>query len=144
MIDSRAPHGLKRMIGLHPHAKDRLELWIPIGAQVKAHINLFYTGNKEFQADDDLQNWSTNLRTKGHAEVKNVECQTARRTTWCRSPRLVWVASCHHAVVNFGEYLYTGFMLKYPCMTHKLILEYSAGSGRPCKRTQKYLLSMLR
>lgn len=83
VIDSRAPHGLKRMIGLHPHAKDRLELWIPIGAQVKAHINLFYTGNKEFQADDDLQNWSTNLRTKGHAEVKNVECQTARRTTWC-------------------------------------------------------------
>nr|ABF66650.1 lipoxygenase-4 [Physcomitrium patens] len=143
--DASAPHGLRLVIDDYPYAKDGLELWAAIRGWVKEHIDLFYPDDRAVQADEELQNWWTELRTKGHADINEGWIEADSKDNLVQIVTTVaWVASCHHAAVNFGQYLYAGFMPNHPAMTRKLIPEEGTPEWEAMQQNpEKYLLSML-
>jgi len=124
--DPSSPHGLKLVISDYPYAADGLELWAAMKDYMTDHIKLFYKNDKAVVEDKELQSWWTEVRTVGHGDKKDapgwptlnsIESLAYTLTT------IAWVASCHHAAVNFGQYAYGGYMPNHPSMTRKLIPE---------------------
>ncbi|KAG0566967.1 hypothetical protein KC19_7G100500 [Ceratodon purpureus] len=124
--DPKAPHGVKLVLSDYPYAADGLELWGALKDYMTDHIKLFYDNDKAVTQDKELQNWWTEARTVGHADKKDapgwptlnsIESLAYTLTT------IAWIASCHHAAVNFGQYPYGGYMPNRPSMTRKLIPE---------------------
>lgn len=143
--DPSAPHGLKLVIEDYPYAKDGLDLWAAIRAWVKDHIDIFYADDKAVKADEELQNWWTDARTKGHADITEGWILADSKDNLVQIiTTIAWVASCHHAAVNFGQYLYAGFMPNHPSMTRKLIPEEGTPEWDALQlNPEKYMLSML-
>lgn len=124
--DSSAKHGLKLAIEDYPYAADGLEIWDALKEYMTDHVKIFYKNDKSVAEDTELQAWWTEIRTVGHGDKKDapgwptlnsIESLIYTLTT------IAWVASCHHAAVNFGQYAYAGFMPNFPSMTRKFIPE---------------------
>lgn len=124
--DPSSPHGIKLVISDYPYAADGLELWAALKDYMTDHIRLFYDNDKAVVEDKELQSWWTELRTVGHGDKKDapgwptlnsIESLAYTLTT------IAWVASGHHAAVNFGQYPFGGYMPNHPSMTRKLIPE---------------------
>lgn len=143
--DSRAPHGLKLVIDDYPYANDGLELWAAIRTWVKDHIDIFYADDAAVVADIELQNWWTEARTKGHGDVTEGWIMADSKDNLVQIITIIaWVASCHHAAVNFGQYLYAGFMPNHPSLTRTLIPEEDTPEWESLQRApEKFLLAML-
>ena len=124
--DPNSPHGIKLVIPDYPFAADGLELWAALKDYMTDHVSLFYQNDKAVAEDTELQSWWTEVRTVGHGDKKDapgwptlnsIESLAYTLTT------IAWVASGHHAAVNFGQYPYGGYMPNRPSMTRKLIPE---------------------
>ena len=124
--DPSAKHGLKLVIEDYPYAVDGLELWAAMKEYMADHVKIFYKSDKAVQDDTELQTWWTEVRTVGHGDKKDspgwptldsIENLVYILTT------IAWVASCHHAAVNFGQYAYAGYMPNHPSMTRRFIPE---------------------
>jgi hypothetical protein len=124
--DPSAPHGLKLVFEDYPYAADGLERWGALKDYMTDHVKLFYKGDKDVQEDTELQNWWTEVRTEGHGDKKDSPgwptVQTIDSLVFALTT-IAWVASCHHAAVNFGQYSYGGYMPNHPSMTRKFIPE---------------------
>ncbi|CAO2837235.1 unnamed protein product [Amaranthus hypochondriacus] len=117
--DPSAPHGLKLTIEDYPYASDGLELWAVIKQWVSDYVTHYYPNSDLIQSDQELQAWWTEVRTKGHPDKKD-------ETWWPRleTPEnlvhiittIIWVASGHHAAVNFGQYAYAGYFPNRPTL----------------------------
>ncbi|KAL6563974.1 hypothetical protein OROHE_005214 [Orobanche hederae] len=115
--DTNAPHGLKLTIDDYPYATDGLLLWDAIKQWVTDYVAYYYTEASLVQSDTELQAWWTEIRTVGHGdkknepwwpELKNPQDLTGILTT------IIWVASGHHAAVNFGQFDYAGYFPNRP------------------------------
>ena len=110
--DQTAPHGLKLSIEDYPFASDGLLLWDAIKEWVSDYVNYYYPNPSLITSDQELQEWWTEIRTKGHADKKD-------ESWWpdLKTPQdlieiittIVWVASGHHAAVNFGQHIYGAY-----------------------------------
>ena len=97
--DSTAPYGLKLVIGDYPYAKAGLALWTAIRTWVEDHIDIFYAHDKAVQADAELQNCWTEVRTRGHTdrgappnkvlEPGFQDCTHKARNTFCGCPPML-------------------------------------------------------
>lgn len=115
--DPSAPHGLQLTIQDYPFANDGLILWDAIKQWVTDYVNHYYTSEDLIKSDNELQAWWEEIRTKGHQDKKD-------ETWWPvlnKSSSLIevlttmiWVASGHHAAVNFGQYAYAGYFPNRP------------------------------
>ncbi|MCO5581993.1 hypothetical protein L7F22_035882 [Adiantum nelumboides] len=124
--DPTAKHGLRLAIEDYPFANDGLDLWAALKQWVKDYLGLFYRSDKLVQDDVELQNWWAEIRDVGHADHAHADW-------WVKMQELeelvevvttfIWVASAHHAAVNFGQYAYGGYMPNSPCMARLLIPE---------------------
>jgi hypothetical protein len=124
--DANAPHGLKLVIEDYPYAVDGLEIWAALKTYMTDHLQLFYKDDSAVQDDVELQSWWTELRTVGHGDKKDAEGWPVLNSVENLAQTLTtiaWVASCHHAAVNFGQYEYAGFMPNHPSMTRKFVPE---------------------
>ncbi|XP_023739794.1 linoleate 13S-lipoxygenase 2-1, chloroplastic isoform X1 [Lactuca sativa] len=130
--DPDSPHGLKLTIEDYPYANDGLVLWDIIKDWVTNYVNHYYpednnNNNKNLvESDSELQAWWTEIRTLGHADKKDEPWWPILKT-----PKdligilttIIWVASGHHAAVNFGQYDFAGYIpnratiarVKMPC-----------------------------
>ncbi|KAK9058562.1 hypothetical protein SSX86_023404 [Deinandra increscens subsp. villosa] len=124
--DPDSPHGLKLAIEDYPYANDGLVLWDIIKAWVTDYVNHYYPEDNLVESDDELQAWWTEIRIVGHADKKDEPWWPILAT-----PKdligilttIIWVASGHHAAVNFGQYDYAGYIpnrttiarVKMPC-----------------------------
>jgi hypothetical protein len=124
--DSSAKHGLKLVIEDYPYAVDGLEIWAAMKEYMGDHVKIFYKSDEAVQGDPELQSWWTEVRTVGHGDKRDapgwptldsIESLVYVLTT------TAWVASCHHAAVNFGQYAYTGYMPNHPSMTRQFVPE---------------------
>ncbi|KAG0619453.1 hypothetical protein M758_4G141400 [Ceratodon purpureus] len=124
--DPTSKSGVKLVIADYPYAADGLEIWTALKEYMTDHVKIFYASDKMVQDDKELQTWWTEVRTVGHGDKKDspgwptlnsVESLAYTLTT------IAWVASCHHAAVNFGQYAYGGYMPNKPSLTRKLIPE---------------------
>jgi hypothetical protein len=124
--DSNAKHGLKLFIEDYPYAVDGLELWAAIKSWFSDFVDIVYPDDSGVVGDVELQSWWNEIRTVGHGDKKDEpgwpELNSKQNLVKILTT-IAWVASCHHAAVNFGQYEYAGFMPSHPTTTRKLIPE---------------------
>ncbi|KAK1426305.1 hypothetical protein QVD17_14976 [Tagetes erecta] len=124
--DKNSPHGLKLSIEDYPYANDGLVLWDIIKQWVTDYVNHYYPKPNLVESDDELQAWWTEIQTRGHADKKDEPWWPVLETTKDLIgilTTIIWVASGHHAAVNFGQYDYAGYIpnratiarVKMPC-----------------------------
>ena len=143
--DASAPHGLRLTIPDYPYAVDGLELWNAILTWVKNHLDIFYADDAAVLADKELQTWWSELRTRGHPDITEGWLPADSKANLAQIITTVaWVASCHHAAVNFGQFMYAGFMPNHPSMTRKLIPDEGTPEWQSLQKDpETFLLSML-
>ncbi|XP_057483769.1 linoleate 13S-lipoxygenase 2-1, chloroplastic-like [Actinidia eriantha] len=119
--DPTAPHGLKLAVEDYPFANDGLILWDAIKQWVTDYVNYFYADSKNpdklVKEDNELQAWWTEIRTVGHGDKKDEpwwpKLETREDLIGILTT-IIWVASGHHAAVNFGQYAYAGYFPNRP------------------------------
>ena len=77
--------------------------------------------------DKELQAWWSEIVNVGHGDLKDdpsrwYKMETKQEVVEAVTT-LIWLASAHHAAVNFGQYAYGGYMPNLPTMTKRLIPE---------------------
>lgn len=115
--DPSAPHGLKLAIEDYPFANDGLILWDIIKQWVADFATHYYRDAKSIQSDQELQAWWTEIRTVGHGDKKDEPWWPVLNTPDDLVGILtiiIWVASGHHAAVNFGQYDFGGYFPNRP------------------------------
>ncbi|KAK9220874.1 hypothetical protein WN944_009298 [Citrus x changshan-huyou] len=115
--DPTAPNGLKLTIEDYPYANDGLNLWFALKQWVTDYVNHYYHDQSLVQSDKELQAWWTEIRTVGHADKKDEPWWPVLKTSEDLIEiitTIVWVASGHHAAVNFGQYAYAGYFPNRP------------------------------
>jgi len=124
--DPFAPHGIKLVIEDYPYAADGLELWGALKDYITDHVKIFYDRDAEVKNDPELQTFWNEVRNVGHGDKKDAKGWTTLDSIDSlvfTLTTIAWVASCHHAAVNFGQYHYSGYMPNHPSMTRKKIPE---------------------
>ncbi|KAJ6945126.1 hypothetical protein NC651_000228 [Populus alba x Populus x berolinensis] len=115
--DPSSPHGLKLMVEDYPYANDGLVLWDIIKEWVSDYVNHYYSDSSLIVSDNELQAWWTEVRTVGHADKKDEPWWPVLKTPQDLIETLttiIWIASGHHAAVNFGQYTYAGYFPNRP------------------------------
>lgn len=115
--DPTAEHGLKLTIEDYPFASDGLLIWSSIKQWVSDYVAIYYADNSVVSSDTELQEFWTEVRTKGHGDKKDEPWWPTLKTTDDLIQVLttiIWVASAHHAAVNFGQYTFGGYFPNRP------------------------------
>ncbi|OVA06652.1 Lipoxygenase [Macleaya cordata] len=115
--DPTAKHGLKLIIEDYPFANDGLDLWDALKTWISDYVNHYYPKPELIESDPELQEWWTEVRTKGHADKKDEPWWPVLKTPndlIFILTTIIWVTSAHHAAVNFGQYHYAGYFPNRP------------------------------
>ncbi|KAL5766720.1 hypothetical protein ACOSP7_017337 [Xanthoceras sorbifolium] len=115
--DPSAPHGLKLTIEDYPFANDGLILWDAIKQWVSDYVNHYYPDPSLVKSDKELQEWWSEIRNVGHGDKKDEPWWPDLKTPEDLIEiitTIVWIASGHHAAVNFGQYTYAGYFPNRP------------------------------
>ncbi|KAJ8425853.1 hypothetical protein Cgig2_001539 [Carnegiea gigantea] len=117
-VENRSkPHGLELTIKDYPYASDGLILWDAIKQWVEDYVNHYYPEASLVRSDSELQAWWEEVRTVGHGDKKDEPWWPILSTPEDLVQTLttiIWVASGHHAAVNFGQYPYAGYFPNRP------------------------------
>lgn len=102
---------LQLVVKDYPYAADGLLIWDALQTWVAEYCGLYYADDGAVQEDVELQAWWADARGKGHPDkpdgwpaLDGAAALVHILTT------IVWLASAHHAAVNFGQYDFAGFM----------------------------------
>nr|CAB3481393.1 unnamed protein product [Digitaria exilis] len=115
--DPNAEHGLRLTIKDYPFANDGLLIWDAIKGWVKAYVARFYPDAGSVAGDVELQKFWNDVRTVGHADKKDASGWPTLDSPESLAHALttiIWVASAHHAAVNFGQYDFGGYFPNRP------------------------------
>ncbi|XP_024542113.1 linoleate 13S-lipoxygenase 3-1, chloroplastic-like [Selaginella moellendorffii] len=122
--DKNSPDGLRLVLEDYPYAADGLLVWSALKSWVTSYLSVYYDSPDSITSDTELQAWWNEIKTKGHPDkaegwpsLNNKQDLVEILTS------IMWVASGHHAAVNFGQFLYSGYVLNLPSLTRKLIPE---------------------
>ncbi|XP_059627324.1 linoleate 13S-lipoxygenase 2-1, chloroplastic-like [Cornus florida] len=120
--DEKSPHGLKLAIEDYPFANDGLLLWDAIEHWVTEYVSYYYpNGSPDLvESDQELQAWWTEIRTVGHGNKKEgwPELKTTKDLIGILTT-MIWVATGHHAAVNFGQFDYAGYFPNRPTIARE-------------------------
>ena len=115
--DPNSPHGLKLTIEDYPYANDGLVLWDALKQWVTDYVNHYYPDPKLVASDRELQAWWKEIKNVGHGDKKDApgwpDLKTPKDLIEIVTT-IAWVASGHHAAVNFGQYPYAGYFPNRP------------------------------
>jgi hypothetical protein len=96
----------------YPFGEDALELWTLIHGWIGDYVNIYYKNDDAVVQDSEVMAWWDDIKNCGHPdkhegwpELKGTSSLTDILST------IVWLASAHHAAVNFGQYDFSGFLL---------------------------------
>ncbi|KAJ4829048.1 hypothetical protein Tsubulata_046651 [Turnera subulata] len=115
--DPSATHGLKLAIEDYPYANDGLVLWDAIKDWVSDYVSHYYQSPDSIVSDQELQGWWTEVRTVGHRDKRDEPWWPKLNTPQDLieiATTIIWMASGHHAAVNFGQYTYAGYFPNRP------------------------------
>ncbi|EPS67501.1 lipoxygenase [Genlisea aurea] len=115
--DPSAPHGLKLTIEDYPYASDGLLLWDAIKQWVTDYVTYYYPDSATVESDGELQAWWFEVRTVGHGDKKDEPWWPDSKTfdgLIHILTTIIWVASGHHAAVNFGQFDFAGYFPNRP------------------------------
>ncbi|XP_062232947.1 lipoxygenase 2.1, chloroplastic-like [Phragmites australis] len=106
----------------YPYANDGLLVWDAIKEWASDYVKHYYPCAADIICDEELQSWWTEVRTKGHEDKKDEpwwpkldshESLVQVLTT------IMWITSCHHAAVNFGQYPFSGYFPNRSTITRR-------------------------
>ncbi|XP_027345597.1 linoleate 13S-lipoxygenase 3-1, chloroplastic-like isoform X2 [Abrus precatorius] len=145
--DATQPHGIRLLIEDYPYAADGLLIWSSIEKLVRTYVKHYYKNSNAISSDNELQSWYSEFISLGHPDHKNAYWWPKLATPEDLISMLtivIWLVSAQHAVLNFGQYPYGGYVPIRPPLMRKLIpkkgdLEYSDFVMDP----QGYYLSAL-
>ncbi|XP_010512789.1 PREDICTED: lipoxygenase 2, chloroplastic-like [Camelina sativa] len=118
--DETAEHGLRLRIPDYPFANDGLMLWDALKEWVTDYVKHYYPDAGLIMLDEELQGWWSEVRNIGHGDKKDEPWWPALKTQddlISIATTIAWVASGHHAAVNFGQYGYGGYFPNRPTTT---------------------------
>ncbi|CAL4999705.1 unnamed protein product [Urochloa decumbens] len=116
-VDPTAEHGVKLAIQDYPFANDGLLVWDAIERWVQAYVARFYPDAGAVAGDAELQAFWAEVIEVGHGDKKDAPGWPALDTPESLAHALatiIWVASAHHAAVNFGQYDFAGYFPNRP------------------------------
>jgi len=120
--DPTSPHGIRLLIEDYPYAVDGLEIWDAIKSWVEEYVNFYYKSDAAVAQDSELQAFWREVVEVGHGDLKNAtwwfKMQTCTELIEACTI-LIWIASAHHAAVNFGQYPYGGYILNRPTKSRR-------------------------
>uniref|UniRef100_A0A166GAS3 Lipoxygenase n=1 Tax=Daucus carota subsp. sativus TaxID=79200 RepID=A0A166GAS3_DAUCS len=115
--DPTSDTGVKLTIEDYPYASDGIVMWTIIGQWVNAYVNHYYPDETDIEFDYEIKNWWTEIRTVGHRDKKDEtwwpKLDTSEDLTGILTT-MIWIASGHHAAVNFGQYDYAAYFPSRP------------------------------
>ncbi|KAG4394531.1 hypothetical protein GLYMA_20G053700v4 [Glycine max] len=117
VADPNAPHGLKLTIEDYPFANDGLLIWDAIKQWVTDYVNHYYPTPSIIESDQELQAWWKEIKTVGHGDKSEEPWWPNLNTSKDLIDiitTIAWVASGHHAAVNFSQYAYGGYFPNRP------------------------------
>ncbi|CAJ2678553.1 unnamed protein product [Trifolium pratense] len=145
--DSTQPHGIRLLIEDYPYAADGLLIWSSIEKLVRTYVNHYYKDLNAISSDYELQSWYKEFINMGHPDHKNAswwpqlhnpEDLISLLTT------IIWIVSAQHAVLNFSQYPYAGYVPIRPQLMRKLIPnEEDSDYADFVKDPERYFLSSL-
>ncbi|CAN6220783.1 unnamed protein product [Urochloa humidicola] len=129
----------------YPYANDGLLVWDAIKEWVSDYVAHYYKSAEDIAKDKELQGWWEEVNTKGHADKKDEHWWPALN---CHDnlvqvlSTIIWVASAHHAAVNFGQYPYAGYFPNRPTTARRIMPteEGREGMRRLAAEPEKVLL----
>ncbi|GLT26979.1 hypothetical protein SLA2020_020120 [Shorea laevis] len=127
--DPSEEHGLKLAIKDYPYASDGLILWDAIKEWVTDYVSYYYPEPSQVESDTELQAFWTEVRTRGHEDKKDEPWWPVLKTPQdliSILTTIIWIASGHHAAVNFGQYAFGGYFPNRPSIARTNILEDDA------------------
>ncbi|CAL5043183.1 unnamed protein product [Urochloa decumbens] len=101
----------------YPYANDGLLIWDAIKDWVSEYVNHYYAAASDITGDKELQLFWTEVRTRGHADKRDEPwwpVLDSRESLVQVLSTIIWVASGHHAAVNFPQYPYAGYFPNHP------------------------------
>ncbi|XVE88048.1 hypothetical protein DITRI_Ditri19aG0037400 [Diplodiscus trichospermus] len=122
--DTTQPHGLKLLIEDYPYANDGLLIWSAIEELVETFVNYYYPDASSIESDSELNAWYHESINVGHADIRHASWWPKLSTPndlISILTTIVWVASAHHAAVNFGMYSYGGYFPVRPPFMQRLM-----------------------
>ncbi len=127
--DATSESGVKLNFEDYPYAQDGLDLWCAFKSWVTDYVNIYYADDKIVQQDIELQQWWSEIRTKGHGDKKDAPgwpSLTSKASLVETLTTILWIPSAHHAAVNFGQYAYTGYMPNQPAVMRRPVPEVNS------------------
>ncbi|KAF4359256.1 hypothetical protein F8388_005365 [Cannabis sativa] len=116
--DETCEHGLRLTIDDYPYANDGLLIWDAIKEWVTEYVKHYYANSSEIESDEELQEWWKEIRTVGHADKKEGWPDLKTREDLIDIvTNIAWIASGHHAAVNFGQYAFSAYFPNRPSLT---------------------------
>lgn len=94
-----------KQLPIYPYRDDGQKIWDAINQWVQEYLGLFYFSDKSVETDSQLQNWASELRSKGHCnigeagdgQIKTLDYLVEAIST------IIFTASVQHAAVNFPQ-----------------------------------------
>ncbi|XP_068641156.1 linoleate 13S-lipoxygenase 2-1, chloroplastic-like [Aristolochia californica] len=128
--DPKEETGLKLIIEDYPYANDALLVWSSIKEWVNDYVSHYYPDPSLITSDTELQSWWTEVKTKGHPDKKEgwPSLKTPSDLVHILTT-IIWVASGHHAAVNFGQYSYAGYFPNRPTIARKNMPDEDLDNG---------------
>jgi len=121
----------------YPYANDGLLIWDSIERWVSDYVENYYPSAADIAGDEELQGFWTEVRTRGHADKQD-------EPWWPRLDgheslvqvlsTIIWVASGHHAAVNFPQYPYAGYLPNRPTIARR-----NMPTEQGCEDTRSFL-----
>lgn len=96
----------------YPFAEDALELWTLVKGWIHDYVDIYYKNDDSVVQDPELTAWWDDIKHRGHPDKQEgwPELDGKAALTGILST-IVWLASAHHAAVNFGQYDFSGLLM---------------------------------
>ncbi|MED6194296.1 hypothetical protein PIB30_027274 [Stylosanthes scabra] len=122
--DESQPQGVRLVIEDYPYAADGLLIWSSIEKLVKTYVNYYYKDVYAISSDYELQSWYNEFINLGHPDHKNDSWWpklSAPENLISILTTIIWIVTAQHAVLNFSQYHYGGYVPMRPALMRKLI-----------------------
>ncbi|XP_060756033.1 polyunsaturated fatty acid lipoxygenase ALOX15B-like [Neoarius graeffei] len=113
--------GLKNVPNYH-YRDDGMQLWNIINKYVAGVLQHYYKSDEDVKKDTELQNWISEIFTKGFLERSNTGMPKSFQTVRALIKfitMVIFTVSAQHAAVNNGQFDYGGWMPNFPTALRK-------------------------
>ncbi|KAG2491170.1 hypothetical protein HYH03_010382 [Edaphochlamys debaryana] len=107
----------------YPYAQDGMRIWDELEKYFDSYLQLYYKSDADVTGDEELQAWWAEVKAEGHPDPVKVCGRTEAEVWGFEGPipsidklvhvlvTIAYMASAHHAAVNFGQYDFSSLIL---------------------------------